>query len=175
MIDNGTALERWSRGEDITAAKLNAPVDELNRQRGAGPPQEHIEERRGGSSSSIACTIVSIHANHIVCTKKTGGTINVARPLAARSPATETIFGQQWNYTYTDIVQATTPPSGYTARTAVSFPTSTQQEEQIVLRQYVVGGEIRAGRVLGGTGVPEADTYEEIHTDRTWYRKTAAA
>lgn len=175
MIDNGTSLERWSRGENITAAKLNAPVDELNRQRGVAPPQQRFDEPRG-SGSSIACIIVSVHKDHLVCTRKgSGAPIMVARPLAARSPATETIKGQTFNYTYTDVVLVTTPPSGYQARTAISFPNTTTQEEQIVLREYVAGGEIRAGRVLGGTGVPEADTYEEIHTDRTWYRKVAAA
>ena len=171
MIDNGTTLERFLRGDPLTAVKLNGPIDELNRQRGAGPPQQ-VSDPVVGSGSSIACIIVNVHKDHLACTRKGSSTpIMVARPLAARSPASEVIFGQTWTYTYTDIVNATTPPSGYMARNAVS---GTVTEEQIVLRPYKVGGEIRAGRVLGGTGVPEADTYEEIHTDRTWYRKQAA-
>lgn len=170
-FQNDGTLTPWKKGDAITADRLNETVEVLNR-RGITPSSQ-VNDARSGGSSSIACTIVSIHKDHLVCTRNgSGGTISVARPLAARSPASETIFGQPWTYTYTDIVQGTTPWSGYQARTATS---GAQSEEQIVLRPYVVGGEIRAGRVLGGTGVPEADTYEEIHTDRTWYRKAAAA
>lgn len=167
---NDGTLTPWVKGEPITADKLNEPVEALNR-RGFRPSFQ-VSDPVVGSGSSIACIIVSIHKDHLSCTRKGSGTpIMVARPLAARSPASEDIFGQTWTYTYTDIVNATTPPSGYMARNAVSGAVT---EEQIVLRPYTAGGEIRAGRVLGGTGVPEADTYEEIHTDRTWYRKQAA-
>lgn len=153
------------------AAETNRTVNALVQ--GVAPARRFVRSAATGSGSSIACIVVSVHKDHLVCTRKGSGTpIMVARPLAARSPASEVIFGQTWTYTYTDIVQATTPPSGYMARTATS---GAQSEEQIVLRPYTAGGEIRAGRVLGGTGVPEADTYEEIHTDRTWYRKVAAA
>lgn len=173
FANNGT-LTPWKDGDPVSAAHLNEPVEALNRKSQRPPFQ--VSDPIVGSGSSIACIVVSVHKDHLVCTRKGSGTpIMVARPLAARSPATETIKGQTFNYTYTDVVLVTTPPSGYQARTAISFPNTTTQEEQIVLREYVAGGEIRAGRVLGGTGVPEADTYEEIHTDRTWYRKVAAA
>jgi len=168
--NNGTETP-WKKGDAITADRLNEGVESRNR-RHTRPPQQVIPERSGGSGEAIACTIVSIHRNHLVCTKKTGGTINVARPLAARSPASELIFGVTWNYT--------SYSTDYQHRTATHSQVAALTEAQVVLREYKVGDTIRATRVAGGTDVtdvtanaPEAPEYEEVHPDRTWYRNVA--
>jgi len=152
------------------AAETNRTINALVQ--GVAPSRQIVPPAVTGLGELIACTLVTVHKNHLKCTRKDSGTeILVARPLAARGLDSEPIFGTTWTYTYTDVVLVTTPPSGYMARTATA---GTQSEEQIVLREYKAGDEIHAARLIGGTGITEAPTYVEVHSDRTWYRKAAA-
>lgn len=162
FANNGT-LTPWRSGEVITADKLNEPVAELNRLRGMTPPYQPEDAPRGGSSL-LSCSIVSIHRNHLVCKTKGGSTINVARPLAARSPDSDVRLGNTYNYQYTGSTwqsRNSTKASGGGA------------EEQVLWEEYKVDGEIIAYRVVGGTGVAEAPTYLEETSLRAWAEKPA--
>ena len=167
-------MPRVAAGDAIRAKDFNAVSKAIERiQKGVAYPQQVIPIPRGGSGELIACKIVSIHRNHLVCTRKDGGgTINVARPRAARSPDSELVLAVTWNYT--------SYSSDFQHRTAVHSQVGGLTERQVVLREYKVNDIIRATRIAGGTdteiasaNTTEAPDYEEVHTDRTWYRDVA--
>lgn len=125
-------LERWKRGDSLTAKKFNEPVDAINRMtRGIALPQQVRKQATGRGSVVQRFKYVSFARDSIICVAwdgTTAGTENVeiARPEdLQRSP----LDGQTRNgitYTYS---------SGF-KRTATK---GAESEVQIITPSYVAG------------------------------------
>lgn len=146
---------KFTRGRKIRAAALNEIVEKVS---------DGVDAPKQGANVAAAVrvarfTIVSISADYLSCRPVNtpgGSLVYVARPYLVRSRASHAGI----SYTYTDAQNR-------------SASDGVDTEDQRVTPLYVAGDEIKAVRVIGGTGVTAADgasiVYEDQNNDaRQW-------
>ncbi|MGH2437497.1 MAG: hypothetical protein ACRDFA_10930 [bacterium] len=154
---SGFQPKRWQRGEKLTAARLNEPVDSLIAISGGAPPPVDIPGQKVGVTFQ-QFAVREVKSDYLIChaltLSPTGETvegtqdIKVAKPyLLRRSITQRTTTAGLVLYTYQSDTQ----------RTATL---GAQSETQKITPEYGVGDVILAVRgILGGTlvkvdGVP---------------------
>lgn len=168
MVQNkpGSQIQRFRRGaKTLSERQLNQLVDSANNlNSGAAAPGQPIPRGKAGGSAILILTLVSHEDEYLVCEDAASATFYVAKPFELR---TSTYDGE----TISGITYTTVSESERTAADAASPP---NEETQFITPSYVVGAEIFAAKITGGTGVvteaspPEAIEYLEVNQGRAW-------
>jgi len=179
-------IEPWSKGEPITARKLNEAIGQGNRldaQARFGRPAMYANVP---NAVPIKCTVVSVHDDHLICRlpnqQNNSADFPVAKPWKLRRTTYDGVTrpwidGTLRTWTYVD-EQSRTQQNVSTGDT----------EGQVIVERYVwgmtigstdyVGDELTVQRVAGGTGVTYTDSatgyvvtvdFEDVNRDgRAW-------
>lgn len=151
-----TRLRRQVKGKTIRATMINQAIEVLNRGRRAAIPRQNAGAARAGFLRRFEIT--SIEGDYLICTSvTTGEMVNVARPHLLRRSLTS---HNGVSFTYTDDQTRTADDGADT-------------ETQVIVPAYVAEDEIKAFRVIDGTGIVDDDDkviwWEDANNDgRFW-------
>ncbi len=162
-----TKITRQQKGKPILASTLASLADTANEKPIAGPKQS---DSKGNAPTAKAFKIISEEGDYLVCLPLRAGLqeiasnyVNVAKNWESRRTPFD---GATWNsisYVY----------SSNSERVA----TSGDSETQVIVPSYVANQEIRATRIIGGTGVTDSAGGPVLWEDenrggRAWAKKS---
>ena len=159
-----TQLDRLKKGEPLSARKLNASVDSINRLNGGvRPPQQRRKEKSASGVSldrlsyvSMAGDFMNCHAFNADGTIDTSALVPVAKPPLLRRSVTSrgTV-----TFTYTSDTERTGTKAGV-------------NELQVIVPSFIAGDNIFAAfEPFGGTGVANTSYLDVNINGRAWAKK----
>lgn len=145
-------IDRAIAGGPITATGYNQLVDAIDDTRlGVRlPSQVKPPPRAAGGGAVEIMTLVSVHADHLVCRRSNDSEVNVARPFRLRRTPFD---GLDFNGVHYDYADANT-------RTA-TIPDSNREQLERVIPPYVVDEEIETTPTAGVTITLADDSTED--------------
>lgn len=153
----------WTQGHPQTVRRLNEMVRGINGLSvGVRPPHQVFTPPAAAGAVEIM-SLVSVHADHLVCQRSDGSEVNVAKPPALQRTPFDGTGADEFGLSY--VYQSDT------VRTVTKAGSPFNGIEEI-RKRYVVGGIIYASQPTGGTRVVvgSADvTWKDDNDDaRAW-------